>query len=1215
MPNWKKVIISGSDAALNSLEITSHLTASGLIYPTSDGTDGQAITTDAAGNLTFGNPGFADEAEKVTFEVKNGDTGTLAKGTPVHITSMTGGTAIVVAASASVASKMPSHGILNQQLTVGSDGFATILGQVTGVNTSTFSPGDTVYVGSSGGYTNVKPTGSTNLIQNLGVIKKVDASNGTGEIFGSGRTNDVPNLPTGKIWVGNDYTVTSSVVHLDEPNSRLGINTNTPNQALDVLGSANISGSLIIDNPSYSGTHTISQIGNNQFRFTNSGIGAYMTVGGTNTVQINDQRLKSLGRGLELDATISSTPLQVGTAGVGTGKGLTVLNSTSNYNVGIGSNAPTAKLNIVGNGTTSATTALLIEDSSGTDLLEVNDQGNVTIPNGSLSLNGATNTETFNLLGNMFFDGSGTISAGGVGNNLTLQAQSANIAIGYPNAADITITGGVSGSFSGSFAGDGTNLTGITAEWDGSHNGDAEITGSLIVSGSGVGLEVGGDITVNDGNRLNIKSTGGTYTGYIEKSSYNATVSLGLTTTFTSARKIIINDGTDQRWEFGGNSTAASDNIIAPGGGYTESSIYAGHEGNIGFFTRGSTTFANVMQLFDRTDNNNHGVKLIYKSGGSYSDGLMLDNTGNVGIGQTSPTARLNVKGSGATSATDALLVENSSGTDLLQIRDDGHAIFNAGVETNNIKTSVAKISYINTFNNSYSVALTDGTDGSINFLNNVGIGVTNPSEKLEVAGNISGSGNVNIVGDVTASAFVGDGSALTNITAEWDGSHNGDAEITGSLIVSGSSADLTVTGDVGIGTSSPTVKLDVVSDGVTSAKFTNSNASTHIFDTTSGEVRFQMTTGYSGNTYGLSTYYGGKMAFNVAGTIAFLSDGSGNTTFGNSTTSLGARVGIKGSGATSATTALLVENSSGTDLLKIEDGGNVGIGTSTPLARTHIRGSNSGATAVANGTLIIEQGSAPSIQILSANSQTQSIKFGDPQDGDVGRITYSHNTDDMKFFTGAGERMVIDSSGNVGIGTTSPALQSGGTGLHINATTSSELKFTNSTTGVGAGNGTALVSNSNDFTINNRQAGTIRLGTDNTERIRITSSGNVGIGTTSPTAKLDVEGDINVTNANISNQENTDIDTGTEVVATLAIATYTAGFFDFVIKKGTNVRSGTIYACHDGTSVVHTETTTIDLGDTSDVDLAVDISGGDMRLTATVASDDWSVKSLVRGL
>ena len=284
---------------------------------------------------------------------------------------------------------MPSHGILNQQLTAGSDGFATILGQVTGVNTSAFSPGDTVYVGSSGGYTNVKPTGSTNLIQNLGVVKKVDASNGTGEIFGSGRTNDVPNLPTGKIWVGaTDYTVTSSVIHLDEPNSRLGI----------------------------------------------------------------------------------------------------------------GTTSPSAKLHVKGSGSTSATTALLVEDSSGTDLLEVNDQGNVSIPNGSLSLNGATNLETFNILGNMTFDGGGTISGGGVGDSLYLSAAGANISIGGANS-NIVMTGGVSGSFSGSFEGDGSNLTGITAEWDGSLNGDAEITGSLTIKA--------GDLLVSGSNSSTLIGTDG----------------------------------------------------------------------------------------------------------------------------------------------------------------------------------------------------------------------------------------------------------------------------------------------------------------------------------------------------------------------------------------------------------------------------------------------------------------------------------------------------------------------------------------------------------------------------------------------------------------------------------------------------------------------------------------------------------------------------------
>jgi len=130
-----------------------------------------------------------------------------------------------------------------------------------------------------------------------------------------------------------------------------------------------------------------------------------------------------------------------------------------------------------------------------------------------------------------------------------------------------------------------------------------------------------------------------------------------------------------------------------------------------------------------------------------------------------------------------------------------------------------------------------------------------------------------------------------------------------------------------------------------------------------------------------------------------------------------------------------------------------------------------------------------------------------------------------------------------------------------------------------------------------------------------------LGINRTDPSYTLDVNGTLRVTSniitgsALLSNQENTDVDTGTETVASVAIATYTAAFFDFVIKKTTNVRSGTVYACHDGTNVEFTETSTQDLGDTSDVTLSVDISGGNMRLLATVTSDDWSVKSLIRAI
>ena len=59
----------------------------------------------------------------------------------------------------------------------------------------------------------------------------------------------------------------------------------------------------------------------------------------------------------------------------------------------------------------------------------------------------------------------------------------------------MTDTLAISGSnFSGSFAGDGSNLTGVASEWDGSHNGNASITGSLIVSGA---LDVADTVTIS----------------------------------------------------------------------------------------------------------------------------------------------------------------------------------------------------------------------------------------------------------------------------------------------------------------------------------------------------------------------------------------------------------------------------------------------------------------------------------------------------------------------------------------------------------------------------------------------------------------------------------------------------------------------------------------------------------------------------------------------
>lgn len=119
------------------------------------------------------------------------------------------------------------------------------------------------------------------------------------------------------------------------------------------------------------------------------------------------------------------------------------------------------------------------------------------------------------------------------------------------------------------------------------------------------------------------------------------------------------------------------------------------------------------------------------------------------------------------------------------------------------------------------------------------------------------------------------------------------------------------------------------------------------------------------------------------------------------------------------------------------------------------------------------------------------------------------------------------------------------------------------------------------------------------------------------PTALLDVLGDIKVNSiSTIHAQENLDVDSaGAEMVAQVAIADVDSAFFDYVIKSGTNLQAGRVMAIHDGTNVEYTLTSTSDLGDCSDVELSVDISGGFMRLIATVLTDNWSVKASVISL
>ena len=111
--------------------------------------------------------------------------------------------------------------------------------------------------------------------------------------------------------------------------------------------------------------------------------------------------------------------------------------------------------------------------------------------------------------------------------------------------------------------------------------------------------------------------------------------------------------------------------------------------------------------------------------------------------------------------------------------------------------------------------------------------------------------------------------------------------------------------------------------------------------------------------------------------------------------------------------------------------------------------------------------------------------------------------------------------------------------------------------------------------------------------------------------------GDILLQDSILSYQTNTDIDTGTEVVATIDGSLYSAAFFDYVaVSASVNIRAGSIIVAHDGTNTSQAESSTEDLGNTAGIKFSSSIDGSNnFRLSAAVNSDNWSVKTLVRGI
>jgi hypothetical protein len=181
------------------------------------------------------------------------------------------------------------------------------------------------------------------------------------------------------------------------------------------------------------------------------------------------------------------------------------------------------------------------------------------------------------------------------------------------------------------------------------------------------------------------------------------------------------------------------------------------------------------------------------------------------------------------------------------------------------------------------------------------------------------------------------------------------------------------------------------------------------------------------------------------------------------------------------------------------------------------------------------------------ANTGSVTLNFGGTTTPNKGRIFYSDNSDLFSFFTNSTERMRIDSSGNVGIGTSSPASP-----IHVQRSNDGTIGTFRGTSNaqllLGISSGNLVYDSSNGNATHVWQSNT-------TERMRIDSSGNLLVGASSGNYQLTTYGStynaakLGILTTGRSGSEYPSVGYNVRYTATASSYTYDAGDFASMIK------------------------------------------------------------------
>ena len=751
---------------------------------TSPGAAGQVLSSTVTGTSWIDPDTLVSAASKlVVIACKNISGTPILKGTPVYQSGTVGATDVIEVepADATISTGyLPAIGIL--QTTLNNNGFGNVV--ITGefLNYSTADiptdrpggdpfTGDTVYLAVGGGLTCIKPTGAGNAIQNLGLVGKVSGGNaGSITVASIMRANDVPNLPEGRIWIGDGNTIVSDTVYVDEPNNRVGIGTTNPSTDLEV-SSTGVNGvdiSQSASNASQSGrlfftTNTASEgfaLFNSNGTFQVNSGGIPNNTSGTNRISI----IGSSGN-VGIGTTSPNEKLEVNGSVRVTGAGLDVgYGNNSNNFVQIGNGRTTngfAFIDLVGDTTYSDYGLRLVRNNGGANTnSEIIHRGtgflNLTATQaGGITLK-TSNVERVrvNSSGNV---GIGTTSL------TTISSSSTTLSLGSTSA---TTSGGIAFQVSGGIvkaynyvgtgylynqtvAGIGQIFFGAGSERMRIHNTTGNV--GIGTTSPGSRLQVDGEIDANGGDgyringkpwanqELNILRLGdwdgeGFSTSIFDESSletfkvkdggviincdrtkatsYGSDASLVVggsrfATYGPGVVTLLNNDPFSQAGDSTGLIQFAIKDDQTTAAGYTSASI----KGSIDFAAGSGSSGGGILDFLTSAG----------ALGGSPVTRMRINRLGNVGIGTTSPATKLHVFGTtgsvpGIGAAASAAQIGGSSYGTLFSTLTSGTGVIQQGRSDGALLTFPLLIN----------------PNGG-----NVGIGTTSPSSKLQVNGGV----------------------------------------------------------------------------------------------------------------------------------------------------------------------------------------------------------------------------------------------------------------------------------------------------------------------------------------------------------------------------------------------------------------------------------------------------------------------------------------------